>query len=50
MMKMIMPVMRADVIMAEKYHTEYNGPELDCDITVCFGNDDICYSVSVCRI
>lgn len=44
LMKMLLPILRADVTMADKYKYEYNGPELECDITVLYGKNDLCYT------
>lgn len=44
MLKMILPILRDDVTMADNYHPVITEPELDCDITVLYGHGDQIYS------
>lgn len=44
MLGMILPILRDDVVMADKYHPVVNGDEIDCNISVLFGRGDKIYS------
>lgn len=44
MLNMILPILRSDVIMADKYRAVIDLPVLDCDISVLYGRGDMIYS------
>ncbi|WP_044974072.1 thioesterase domain-containing protein [Ruminococcus sp. HUN007] len=44
MLNMLLPILRDDVTMADNYHPTFSEPEIDTDITVCYGRGDSIYS------
>ena len=44
MLNMLLPILRDDVKMADNYHPQYTEPQIDTDITICYGLGDQIYS------
>ncbi len=44
MLDMLLPILRDDVLMADNYHPKFDKPEIDTDITVCYGRGDRIYA------